>query len=440
MAPAPRDRSRRFGPWRLLLYVSVRWNLWNRGRRILLFFLRSFLPVLRRGSTAYVVRWADVRSVLARPAEFSVRIFGMRMADTTGNTFLGMNPSPQYDLESGAMRAALEVPDVRPRARGQSSRPEDLGRLPSVRRFATELSHRQIADALKRTNEIDVVTDLADVVPLHFARELFGIPEPDPAHPKILEWFKAISFYVFGPANYDWAVPAQHAGRDAAAYFRRLVRDRHNAMAARIATPDDVLGRLIRAQSSPGGLGDDAIARSLSFISGAIMPTSWLFIEAVDRLMRLGRRQRQHLHKYAVQGDLAAVRAYVIEAARFFPFPFFILRYAERDSEIAGRKIAQGSTVNLVIGSATMDSRGIPRAGRFVPGRPESEYMLFGHDVHLCQGKDIAEELMTQMALALFSRVNLRRASGLQGYIRYGPKGAIPYGPYPRSLILVADA
>jgi cytochrome P450 len=385
------------------------------------------------------VCWEDVRSVLERPAEFSVRIFGMRMSDTTGNTFLGMNPSPRYDLESGAMRAALDVPDVRPRARGQAAA-EDLGRLLSVRRFAAELSHWKIADALKRTNEIDVVADLADVVPLHFAREYFGIPEPDPERPKILEWFKAISYYVFSPAASDWMVPAQQAGRAAAAYFQQLVRDRQDAIRAGLVTPDDVLDRLIRAQSSPGGLGDDAIASSLSFISGAIMPTSWLFIEAVDRLMRLGWRQRQHLHECAVRRDAAAVRAYVIEAARFFPFPFYILRYAERDSEIAGRKIAQGSTVNLVIASATMDSRGIRRAGRFVPGRPESEYMLFGHDVHLCQGKDIAEELMTQMALALFSQVNLRRASGLQGYIRYGPKGAIPYGPYPRSLILVADA
>jgi hypothetical protein len=34
----------------------------------------------------------------------------------------------------------------------------------------------------------------------------------------------AISFYVFAPAAYDWAAPAQRAGREAAAYFQRLVR------------------------------------------------------------------------------------------------------------------------------------------------------------------------------------------------------------------------
>jgi cytochrome P450 len=133
-----------------------------------------------------------------------------------------------------------------------------------------------------------------------------------------------------------------------------------------------VLGRLIAAQDGPGGISDDAIARSLSFISGAMMPTSWLFIEAVDRLMRLPRKRRADLHECAVSGDAAAVRAYVIEAARFFPFPFFIVRYAERDARIGERTVAKATNVNLVIGAATIDSRAIPHAGRFVPGRPES--------------------------------------------------------------------
>jgi len=399
---------------------------------------RRWLPVLVFGDKALVLRWADVRSVFERPDDFSVRIFGMRMADTTGITFLGMNPSPQYAVESGALRDALGVPDPRPEAPvATGSRP--LGRLPWVRRFAAELSRRQISEALKSSakNEIDVVRDLADVVPLHFAREFFGTPEPTP--PAILRWFKTISYYVFSPPHYDWAAPAREAGRSAANHFAELVQRRHDDLRAGRRTPDDVLGRLIAMQARPGGLTDGAIARSLSFISGAMMPTSWLFIEAVDRLMRLPRAERRRLHRYAVEGDRAAVRAYVLEAARFFPFPYMIIRYVEREAEIGGRKVSPGTTVILMIGSAILDPSAIPRAGRFVPGRLESESMLFGHDVHLCMGKDIAEELLTEMAIALFSRTNLRRARGPRGYIRYGPKGAIPDGPYPQSFVLRAD-
>ncbi len=432
MPPAFDDRTLLTGPRRLLRHAYLRGHVADRSRRGLLALARRFFPIVQRGNTVYVLRSADVRSVLARPEEFSVAIFGMRMTDTTGITFLGMDPSADYARESGAMRAALEGHDPRREREG----PESLGRLTWVRRFGATLSRERVENALKTKGEIDVVGDLADVVPLHFARVFFGTPEPYPERPEILHWLRLISYYVFAPAASDWAVPAQRAGRSIAAHFRHLVAERQAALAGGGEAPDDVLGRLIAAQ---GGLDDAAIARSLGFISGAIMPTSWLFIEAVDRLLRLGRAQRKRLHRLAIQGDATGVRAYVIEAARFFPFPFMILRYAERDAEIAGRTIRQGTTVNLVIGSATADSRAIPRAGRFLPGRPESEYMLFGHDTHLCQGKDIAEELLTQMALALFSRENLRRAPGLRGYIAHGPKGVIPDGSYPRSLILKAD-
>lgn len=421
---------------RLFRYLIARFALDAWLRRAVLALGRRFRPFKHREMTVDVLRWPDVRSVLERAEDFSVAIYDMRMKDTMGLTSLGMDPSDQYAVESGAMRAALEVPDARRAPAG----PERAGRLPWVRSFAAALSRQCVEEALKRRDEIDVVSDLADFVPLHFALEFFGTPEPNPARPEILHWLKQISHYVFATASSDWAVPAHRAGQSIAAHFRRLVARRHAELAAGVKTPDDVLGRLIAAHGTPVGLSDDAIARSLGFISGATMPTSWLFIEAVDRLLRLPRKQRKLLHEFAVQGDRAAVRAYVIEAARFFPFPFMIVRYAEQDTEIAGHPIAKGTTVNLVIGSATMDRRaGLEHPGRFIPGRPESQYMLFGHSTHLCQGKDIAEEVMTEMAIALFSRENLRRARGLRGYICMGPKGVIPDGGYPQNFILKAD-
>jgi cytochrome P450 len=437
MASESADRTPiRSGLWR---YLDLRWRL----TRVLGSLARRFFPVIRFRNTVYVLRAEDVRSVLARPEDFSVAIFEMRMTATMGLTFLGMDPSGQYAKqyvgESGALRAALDVPDPQPRGFDRSEGPGGVGRLTWVRRFSAELSRKRVEDALKTRGEIDVVSDLADFVPLDFARVFFGIPEPDPSRPEILHWLKIVSYYLFAPAATAWAVPAKRAGLSIAEHFRRLVKARHDDIMAGRETPDDVLGRLIAAQGQPGSLGDEAIARTLGFISGAMMPTSWLFIYVVDRLLRIRRAERERLHRLARAGDEAGVRAYVIEAARFFPFPFFILRYAEREADIGGRRVSRGSVVNLVIASATTDSRAIRHAGCFDAGRPESEYMLFGHGTHLCQGKDIAEELMTQMALALFSRQNLRRVRGLRGYVSKGPKGVIPEGFYPRSLILTAD-
>ena len=84
----PADRTPRLtGPW------DTQWHL----TRILGPLARRIRPVLRRGNTFNVLRARDVRSVLARPDEFSVAIFAMRMTETMGLTFLGMDPSqPEY--------------------------------------------------------------------------------------------------------------------------------------------------------------------------------------------------------------------------------------------------------------------------------------------------------------------------------------------------------
>ncbi len=427
------------GRWRLLALLSQRWRLAERLLRSVGALARRFFPVVPFRNSVFVMRAEDVRSVLERPRDFSVALFEMRMSETIGLTFLGMDPSPRYDHESGALRRALEVPDPQRENPPPVPGPDGRGRLLWVRRFAADLSRRRVEEALKTRGEVDVVSDLANVVPLHFARQFSGTPEPDPDRPQILGWLKLISYYLFAPTANAWAVPARRAGRRLGAHFQHLVKQRKDDIAAGLDTPDDVLGRLIAAQGDPDGLHDEAIARTMGFISGAIMPTSWLFIEAVDRLLRLGPIRRQRLHRLALEGDEAGVRAYVMEAARFYPFPFVIVRYAEGDTHIGGRPVARGTKVNLVIASATMDAGVISHPGRFEPGRPKDSYLLFGHGMHLCGGKDIGEELMTQMAMALFSRRNLRRAAGVRGYLCKGPKGQLPEGYYPQSLIVKAD-
>src|SRR5512138_3828236 len=107
MALAPQPDPDRIDLRALLSYGAAIFDLRNRFIRLALRAGRRWLPIATFRNAVYVLRWADVRSVLERPAEFSVRLFGMRMEDTTGITFLGMNPSRPYALEAGAMRAAF---------------------------------------------------------------------------------------------------------------------------------------------------------------------------------------------------------------------------------------------------------------------------------------------------------------------------------------------
>jgi cytochrome P450 len=411
---------------RLIEYAWVRWGIGDRVLRLALRLTRDFWPIVRWRGSVYVLRRKDVCGVLSRHADFSVAIFGARMKATIGPFFLGMSKTPQYDREAGAMQSALGVPNT---ISGSVGDPAQMSRLASVQRYAVTLSRLSVDKALADRGEVDVVADLANCVPLTFARDFFGVPEPNPAQPSLLRLFQQVSYWIFAPQATEWQVPAVRAGRALVAHSLAVVQEGRPG-------PDDVLSRMLQS----GTLNHPAIARSLlGAMSGTIIPTSWLFVKAIDRLLRLPKWQREQLHRFAREGNALGVRSYVIEAARFFPFPFFILRYCEQDAKIAGIRVAQGTHVVLVMGSAALDGRVVPRPERFVAGRPEKQYMLFGHDFHYCQGKDIAEALLTGMTSALFSRHRLRRAPGRRGFISYGPPGTIPEGSYPAHLMLQAD-
>ena len=430
-------RTRRGGLLRRIYgYLDARFRIKWRVVAVGAAILRALRPIVVLRGSAYVLRDADVRDAMERPDDFSVSIFDMRMSETIGSYFLGMDPSPRYSRESDALFGALRVPDPRVETQPGSGGDFSQGSLPWIAGYAEKHSRQLVEAALKTKEEVDVVEELAHVVPYRFACEFFGVRE----RPELLRWFQLASYYVFAPSAEKWAVAARRAGRLIAAHIQAELDERRTHIEAGVATPDDVLDRMLRAQGGDGGVDDDTIVRSLTgTMSGTMIPTAWLFIEAVDRLMRLPKYHLEGLQQLARVGDRSAVRKYVLEAARFFPFPGIILRYAERDTMLSGRPIPQGTHVNLVILSASRDGRAVQDSGRFSVDRPESEYMLFGHDVHSCHGKDIAEVILTEMAMALFSRENLRRAPGRRGYIENGPKGVLPESSYPQHLVLRAD-
>lgn len=402
-----------------------------------LFFLRVFswvFPVVRcrRKGLVHVLGRAQVRSVMERPEDFSASASGARMRESIGAFFLGMDPvlgSP-YQHEADAMRLALGIPDLT-RERPPAADPS-WERLRAAQQIARKHARACVKEALRRKGEIDVVNDLADVVPLRCVEDFFGIPEPA-GGPQLLAWFRAASYYVFTAQAPEWKEAARDAGAAVTRHIEALVRSRQGG-----PSRDDVLGRFFL---SSGALPVDTIVRCLSgVLSGTIIPTSWLFVKAIDRLLGRSQRERDRLHRYAVQGDAAAVRAHVLEAARFFPFPVYLLRDCVRGAAIGSTHVPAGTRVQLWMTTAATDRRALRRPLCFIPGRPEEELMLFGHAAHRCMGKDLAEAMLTEMTMALFAQRGLRRARGLRGLLDdRRDHGAIPHGPYPKRLVLEAN-
>jgi cytochrome P450 len=78
------------------------------------------------------------------------------------------------------------------------------------------------------------------------------------------------------------------------------------------------------------------------------------------------------------------------------------------------------------------DGRRIRRPREFDPERSNDHYMNFGHGMHWCVGKYIAEAQITQTMKALLLRDNLRPAPGRAGKMR-----RISF--FPRTMFLEYD-
>jgi cytochrome P450 len=388
--------------------------------------MRRFAPIVMVGRSwpglMLLFRHADVLEVLTREDDFSVALGGLKMKATIGSFFLGMgDKTPQYRRERAAM--------------GRAVLPEDLGR---TRRFAGSLASQIVEQAIKERGEVDLVADLANVVVPRFVNDYYGIAEPPDG--SLLAWFKVGSYYVFGidllvgPRFY---VPAARAGEQIARHITSQIEERRGALEKDDKVPDDILTRLLRAEAHDG-TDTDTIRRMLTgSMSGTLIPTGWLAVVTIRTLLQLPKRTLEKARRAAQIGDDATVRQYVVEAARFHPFPPVIYRYCERDTAIAvgtprERIIPEGTQVLCVMGSAALDPAVVPSPGSFIAGRPEEQYMLFGHGHHHCLGKDIAETLMTEMVKPLLL-LDLERPIAP---VTMGPKGRVVDGYYPAHLIV----
>ena len=372
----------------------------------------------------HVTRYADVQEVWQREEDFSVRTYGARMSETTGPFILGMTDSARY------------LPEARVLA--QVVRRDDAA---LIQRIAIEETERAF-ERIEGRGRIDVIQDVADLVPIRLAMRYFGIQVADSE--RLLRLFQKVSFYIFAfwfdPTMRDAAIAA---GVELKYILGDLIKRRRQSGQL---GDHDVLGRLLSLHE-PFVDGDAGIARSIAGLcSGTLNAPIGLFSNAVDKLLGLERGQRRALYELACSRAATdpsghTFEDYVREAERFGVFPGVLHRYAERSTSIAAgtsreKQIEQGTTVVVWPWLASLDSAPFEQPFAFRPGRPKSQYMAFGHSRHRCLGEHIGQTMVTEMARALFALPGLRRAPGKAGTIQSLP---IEQASFPRSFLLEFD-
>src|SRR5262249_19841298 len=115
----------------------------------------------------------------------------------------------------------------------------------------------------------------------------------------------------------------------------------------------------------------------------------------------------------------AEAAALVREAARHDPPVHTTRRFVARAGELAGRWVAEGDTILVLLAAANRDPAANPDPDRFDPERRDPICFTFGDGVHACPGQAIAHAIAeAAVAHVLDSGVDL---TGLLRGVRYRP-------------------
>jgi cytochrome P450 len=387
----PERNRAKVSPLAAWLANPPRWLLW---------FLRSFIPILRLPflNFAGVFRYDHVAEVLTQHKVFKVP-FGEEIArlndgvqpGETGTPFiLGMDDEAGHAAQLREVSKAFARHDV-----------EYVGHV------SWKYASAQVAAA---KGEMDAIPALITGVPLEICRRYYGVDIPTADAQRFAYATIDVSGHLFGPPPIK---PKKNI--DLAADYVRAVVDA--AIADESRRPSG--GKTVIARMVKAGL-DPRLARA--FLIGMIVgfvPTNTM---AGGHILEMLLRRPKFLaaaREAANAGDRDLLGHCLFEAMRFMPLNPGPFRVCAADYTLAAdtwraKTIRAGSWVLASTMSAMFDSRHLTRARKFDPHRPASDYMLFGFGMHWCAGFFIAQAQIVATFAPLVLQPGLQRAGRLR--------------------------
>jgi cytochrome P450 len=235
---------------------------------------------------------------------------------------------------------------------------------------------------------VDLLAEFALPVPSDVVGELLGVPESDrDFFPERVRTFGAILDIGVGVWRHQQA--ADVAAEELTGYFADLV-------AKRRADPrDDLVSALVHGGGDIAA--DELLANLLTLYNGGFVTTTHLIGNGLVLLL-----DRPH-EIPALLADTGRAAGFVQEVLRYEPPIHFGIRWAVKDTEIAGVRLPQDCRVLVLLGAANRDPHQFPDPDTFDPGRDQGQPMSFGLGVHYCVGA-LLSRMEGQLALPMLLR------------------------------------
>ncbi|MFJ1647068.1 cytochrome P450 [Streptomyces sp. NPDC088258] len=337
-------------------------------------------------------------------ADVSALLRDRRLGRSYGHRFtheeFGRTPPPSghepfHELNDQGM-LELEPPDhtrIR-RLVSKAFTPRTVERLqPYVRKLAAELVDRLVAEGGG-----DLLTAVAEPLPVAVIAEMLGVPEAD--RPLLRPWSAAIcAMYELNPSE-DTARHAVTASAEFSAYLRALIAER------RTAPGDDLVSELIAAHDEGEKLTEAEMVATCALLLNAGHEAT--VNSTVNGWHALFRHPAQLA---ALRADRALVPTAVEELMRYdTPLQLFE-RWVLDPVEIGGTTLPRGAEVALLFGSANHDPAVFAAPDDLDLGRRDNPHISFSAGIHYCIGAPLARiELAASMTALLELAPGLRPA------------------------------
>jgi cytochrome P450 len=348
-------------------------------------------------------RYADVQLAFGDPKTFSNR----------RGTVYELIKGPDAVLEM-MRNMLLEDPPVHTRQRALLSRTFTRRRVGDLEPVVSQLC-TGFLDDVAGSAEFDLVEDLGSKIPMMVIGALLGVPESDRE-------------YIRDCANRGIALEDEDDTDFNTAPYMLLSEYFADLVAMRKKSPrDDIVSELVHvempSENGPVRLSEHEVRMYLVLLAAAGNETVARTVGWAGKVLADHPDQRA-----LIAGSPDMIPNAVEEILRYEPTSPVQGRVAQRDLELHGVGIPEGSTVLLINGSANRDESVFPRADQFDPARKCDQHLAFSHGIHFCLGAALARlELRVILGQLLerhptwevdLARAEKARTSSLRGYRR----------------------
>ena len=274
---------------------------------------------------------------------------------------------------------------------------------PAIEQLASEL-----ADAIPRGVEVDIVAALTTPLPVAVIAGMMGVPEERRTDFK--RWSNAVLGIQSGPIEADRIALLM----ELRAYFAQL------AEARRSEPGDDLVSALTKASEAGETLSDMQVVGFciLLMIAGNETTTNLLG----NLLNRIADAPDVW---GALRADPALVEKAIEESLRIDSPAQYVFRRATEDVTIGTTTVPAGETVMVYLASANRDPDRWSDPADFAAARERDRHVAFGHGVHTCIGAPLARieaKAAMQALLVRFSSIERGESPGrrLPGGLLFG--------------------